>query len=738
MTIKMKTMISAVIFQVILYSVIYTQTSGWYFQNPKPTNMGLNSVKFLTTNEVIAVGYYGTVIKSTNAGLTWSNPVTTTAVTGLENLIFWNTSFINPATGYIVGNNAGSYTKVFKTTNSGYYWYNISTHQSTGESIQFLNESTGWVTAGLHIYKTIDGGINWDSNSVPMPSMVRGIYFDDSMYGYACLNRRIYKTSNGGVDWQMIDSINVDFTNLYFQNINTGFVAGSGSIIRKTIDGGLTWQTKLSNVQTGTLSSFFFINSQTGFAVGGGFYGPPGCIYKTTDSGESWVLSEFDSKYHINSISASGSNLVAVGYGGKVFKSSDMGSVWSESPSFQVPTHSFYSASFINENTGWVTTGYSDLGIIYRTSNGGSTWQQIYSMGNLLADKLQFFNASTGYYLSTNVVFKTSNGGHNWVQMPELSINANNCNISFNDVNTGFAYGYIGSSYYHSRILKTTNGAISWDTIKSIYENCTIVRTAKFINNYTGWISVSYCTYPPPGFISKIFKTTNSGLIWNEQRNDTGIVYENMDFKTSTTGWLSGGNKILTTFDGGNSWSNQQFPGNIKIIEMLNSNIGWIYLWGFGGRLLKTTNSGLNWSIQLDLGLTGVNDFNFVNENTGWAVGSEGMILKTTNGGELVPLNIIHSEVPKEFLLRQNYPNPFNPFTKLKFLLPFSGITSLKVYDVLGREIRILVNQHLSSGSYEVDFNGSNLPSGVYYYKIAVETSQRDVFTETKKMVLLK
>lgn len=126
-------------------------------------------------------------------------------------------------------------------------------------------------------------------------------------------------------------------------------------------------------------------------------------------------------------------------------------------------------------------------------------------------------------------------------------------------------------------------------------------------------------------------------------------------------------------------------------------------------------------------------EMSFINELTGWAVGTEGLVIKTTNGGELVPLNIIQSELPKEFLLLQNYPNPFNPLTNLKFLLPVSGITSLKIYDVLGREIQVLVNQHLTHGTYEVQFDGSNLPSGVYFYKL-----ESNSFTETKKMVLVK
>jgi photosystem II stability/assembly factor-like uncharacterized protein len=123
----MKSIILAIIALFILNNAIFTQISGWYFQNPKPTNMGINSVKFLTQNDIIAVGYYGTVIKSTDAGITWSNPFTTTLFRGLENLVYWNTSFINPSTGFMTGNNAGIYTKIYKTTNAGNFWVLVST-----------------------------------------------------------------------------------------------------------------------------------------------------------------------------------------------------------------------------------------------------------------------------------------------------------------------------------------------------------------------------------------------------------------------------------------------------------------------------------------------------------------------------------------------------------------------------------------------------------------------------------
>ncbi len=96
-------------------------------------------------------------------------------------------------------------------------------------------------------------------------------------------------------------------------------------------------------------------------------------------------------------------------------------------------------------------------------------------------------------------------------------------------------------------------------------------------------------------------------------------------------------------------------------------------------------------------------------------------------------LNQNNSYLPNKFTLSQNYPNPFNPVTHLEFDIPELEFVSLKVYDVLGNEIKTLVNEIKSPGIYQVVFDGSNLTSGIYFYKIAAGK-----FTEVKKMTLLK
>ncbi len=87
----------------------------------------------------------------------------------------------------------------------------------------------------------------------------------------------------------------------------------------------------------------------------------------------------------------------------------------------------------------------------------------------------------------------------------------------------------------------------------------------------------------------------------------------------------------------------------------------------------------------------------------------------------------------KTYSLSNNYPNPFNPSTTISYSVPEIEFVTLKVYDVLGNEIAILVNEEKSIGSYEVEFSGNELPSGIYFYRL-----QAGSFVETKKMVLMK
>ncbi len=99
----------------------------------------------------------------------------------------------------------------------------------------------------------------------------------------------------------------------------------------------------------------------------------------------------------------------------------------------------------------------------------------------------------------------------------------------------------------------------------------------------------------------------------------------------------------------------------------------------------------------------------------------------------LVGVNEGSIELPKEYSISQNYPNPFNPITKIKFALPQNAMTKIIIYDPLGREVQTLINNELRAGYHEINFDGGNFHSGVYFYRI-----QAGNFIQTKKMILMK
>jgi hypothetical protein len=236
------------------------------------------------------------------------------------------------------------------------------------------------------------------------------------------------------------------------------------------------------------------------------------------------------------------------------------------------------------------------------------------------------------------------------------------------------------------------------------------------------------------------------------------------------TGGSSG---VYLSTDNGTNWT--QTSLNNRNVRSLSINGNYVYAGTDGGGVYFTTNNGLNWT-QTSLNNRTIYSIEVIGNNffagtagygvyvsndngTNWTQRNEGLVGLTiysfcnlnnyifagtvSNGvyrrplGELTYTQNISNEIPKQFSLSQNYPNPFNPKTNIRFSIPpyegGKGDVILKVYDILGNEVSTLVNEQLKPGTYEVEFNGDNFASGVYYY-----TLQTESFNLTKRMVLLK
>ena len=181
-----------------------------------------------------------------------------------------------------------------------------------------------------------------------------------------------------------------------------------------------------------------------------------------------------------------------------------------------------------------------------------------------------------------------------------------------------------------------------------------------------------------------------------------------------------------------------------SLLAKKNSQVNSCELWGvvndtnmvsFAGENRRSFNiSGIGYSKRLMFGI-GIYFHGGCELGSGFDKQLNGCIINGVQYGQMLGLNNISNELPAQYSLSQNYPNPFNPVTKIKFDISGSSETQtlLSVYDVLGREVTVLVNQQLQPGTYEADWDASAYPSGVYFYKLEIGS-----FTDTKKMVLLK
>ncbi len=366
---------------------------------------------------------------------------------------------------------------------------------------------------------------------------------------------------------------------------------------------------------------------------------------------------------------------------------------------------------FTNESKGYVV---GDSGIILKTANGGSNWSAKSSGSSYNLSSIFFADESNGWTVGANgKIYNTLDGGETW--SPQTSNTGNWLgSVFFYDKNNGYAVGELG------KILKTTNGGTNWTTVQRV--NGDNLNFISFKNSSVGWAA---------GQNGIIIKTTNGGANWTKKNSSTSSLISSFCFVDSNTGWAAAGNgTILKTIDGGENWIKQISPTsfNLYSIWFCDKDTGWIV--GDKGTILKTTDAGLSWKYQP----SGTNNFLyslfFPTPAKGFIAGGAGTILKKTGG-------LVHVEevinLPANFILHQNYPNPFNPTTVISYQLSALSYVTLRIYDILGREVAALVNEEKPAGKYQVEFNASHLASGIYYYRISAGN-----FIAAKKMILLK
>lgn len=381
-----------------------------------------------------------------------------------------------------------------------------------------------------------------------------------------------------------------------------------------------------------------------------------------------------------------------------------------------------------------------------RTTNGGANWtvSTVTGAAGLRCSGITTFDADTAWIAmndpsnaTSGGIFKTTDAGLNWTKQTTAfqGLGGHPNVIHFFDANNGVCVGNPRGGYWE--IYTTTSGGTNWIRVDSanipppLFGELGIEQRVINGEVTTFWFQT---------FSNSLYKTTNRGYTWSVAYNVCGSTGFGFAFKDSLNGLAVDYfpiNAMSRTLDGGETWT--PLP-----LDTVFSNLSTFYIAyakGTNGSYVitshspgipgsaYTTDDGNTWTYinNLPLGPAAFSDW-----NTGWTGGINDTIWKWNSAILVTSVKEVAGTVDN-FLLEQNYPNPFNPSTTIRYSIPTSEFVKLKVYDVLGNEVATLVNEEKPAGSYEVEFQATELSSGIYFYKL-----QSGNFVETKKMLLLK
>ena len=493
------------------------------------------------------------------------------------------------------------------------------------------------------------------------------------------------------------------------------------------------WVSQNSGTQL-NLNSIFFVDSNTGWTVG-----DDGIILNTTNGGTDWITQAGGTTDNLYSVYFENSNVGwIVGENVRIMKSTDGGSSWTAqiaNPPFPVDLHS---VQFQNLNDGWAvghymysSTGYDSY--IIQTTDGGTSWQNNWSFMDEKLYSVFFVNNNLGLVAGSEIA-RTTDGGSNWFTVFGPSFMDVFYSVFFIDSNTGWIAGE--NILQKGLIYKTTDGGISWSLLSSdTLKACTSVY---FADTNHGWVS---------GREGNILNSTDGGTGWSLQSSGTTSNLNSIFFTDNLTGWAAGSNgTILKTNNGGTPVELLSFTCTVEndVVDLIwftaieTNNSGFEILRKVYPANGGTQNNNEDWNkIGFVPGhgtTTETQHYSFTDNDV--KPGKYQYKLKQIDyNGTFEYSQIVEVELPfgNEFSLSQNYPNPFNPTTSLQYAIGSKQFVTLKVYDNLGREVATLINEEKPSGEYEVEFDGSALTSGIYFYQL-----KAGEFVDTKKMILLK
>lgn len=673
---------------------------GWVIQN-SGTNQDLWAIYFQDQNKGWAAGKEGTLIKTTNGGATW-DPVTTNTDAWFSSIFF-----LDHDHGWVVGPDytwTGASGILLKTTNGGEDWI-LQTFPERLFEVIFINQNIGWAVGSYgEVYP--------------------------NYYGI------VWKTTNGGETWieKTTSPAPSSYWDMCFVNETTGWVVGENNptgpgIVKKTTDGGETWFEQTIPFQY-HLEAINFIDEQFGWILGSYL------LLHTTNGGDDWIIQYSDPSIGSEDMFFVDENVGWVTHG--ILKTTDSGINWSAQNN---PTsNSLASIFFLNSTEGWIV-GYN--GTILHTTNGGNP----YFVDLLLPNGGEEIASNSNYEItwssenvdSVNIYLSLDNG----VSWSDIVIDY----PSYNSSNNGFIWNVPDTTSDQCLIkIEDSSDPFFYDISENTFK---IIELPRFTYFPLSVGNIWYFSSGHDGVIKyKVEVEKDTLLDDNNTYAKLRQLYTPNDsllyvfyLREENNKIIRYPNYIVLNYDmniGDSVTSVFEYPYP-SVLDDINLN-------NVFGRYLSTYYFSFT---QYDYySYTDSIGFNTWVADTWTNYFPEyllGCIIDGVSYG-LVSVEEENESIPVAFLLSQNYPNPFNPSTLISYQLPVTSNVTLKVYDILGREVATLVNEEKPAGSYEVQFDShsgkvQNLTSGIYFYQINAgdpSTSSGQGYSETKKMILIK
>ena len=725
----MKKLVLIFILFFILPLQIYSQQNFWEPTNG-PQGGFVHAFAFNSSSSIFA-GTEAGVYRSTNDGDNW-----TEINNGLPTYRYVACIAINSVDHIFIGAGEG----IYRSTDNGESWNNISAGLwgSYKSLVIDSNENIYTGITGGGIFRSSDEGENWsvvyndygttEFNSLAINS--KGYIFSgfDGVHGDGIL-----RSTDNGNTWTQ--QLYYSAESLVITTNDFVFAGTTGLGVFRSTDDGLNWE-QVNNGITDSISSPH-INSLTKnntgniFAAGFRFiYGGPieSRIWRSTDYGDSWFEKDNGLPENIPNIYDlvvdSSGNIFAGTHGKGIYQSTDNGESWIIKNN---GLNSTYILSLLISSDGNLFASVWENGL-YRLTNNGLEWEKIFDDSPIHSSLIES-NGSIFLGINGKGIFRSDDNGNNWVQVNNGFPNTNILALTVSP--TGTLYAGIGG--FDGEIFQSTDNGESWFNMGHIFGHVRWSMSLA-VNSY-GHIFV--------GTGEGVYRSTD-GINWGEINNElpNPVVVSCMMINSLQHVFIGTYSGVYRSTNIGNNWSEINNGLSNTQIEALTSNSGLNIFAGTLDGIFQSTNNGDDWiEINNNLSNTSVHSLAFNQNNYLYCGTSSGVFHTSTPITSIEDKNTL---TISKFKLLQNYPNPFNPSTKISYQLPTAGYVTIKVNDVLGKEISTLVNEYRPAGNYEVEFSatggGNNLPagrqglaSGIYFYRL-----QAGSFIETKKMILLR